>query len=221
MDLIYRHSDVAWMVERLDRLGRVVYDFTSNVSACVAVRERRRFLAEQIDGTAMARAGVARVFSLACGHLRELELSAAFAAGRIEVLGADRDAAALATALRPGVSTRQLSAAALIHDRQSFGAFDLVYSAGLFDYLGRRTAMSLAASLFAMTARGGKLIISNFLSGVWEAPYLEAFMDWSLFYRTKEEIEILAAGLDPNSIDHYRFQHDASGHIGYLEIVRA
>jgi len=141
MDLIYGHEDVAWMLERTDALGRAVYNFTWNVSACVAVRERRKLLARQIDATAQARSNAAKVFCLACGHLRELELSAAFAAGQVAVLGADQDAAALATATRQGVATRQLSASTLIRHHQSLGTFDLVYAAGLFDYLSRRLSI--------------------------------------------------------------------------------
>lgn len=78
----------------------------------------------------------------------------------------------------------------LLRDRrlfEPFGRFDLVYSCGLFDYLAQPSAVILARRLAAATRPGGRLLVANMVDhrARW---LLEHHLDWTLVYRTHEEL---------------------------------
>lgn len=61
--------------------------------------------------------------------------------------------------------------------------WDRAYITTLFSFefrTIRRAAAALTRVLFSTLAPGGRLIVTNFMPSVWEAPYLDAFMDWQL-----------------------------------------
>jgi SAM-dependent methyltransferase len=99
------------------------------------------------------------------------------------------------------------------------GSFDLVYTAGLMDYLSDRLAARLIKTLAKLLNPGGRLIVTNFVPGIVERGYMEAIMDWTLKYRTPDELERLAAPLQTD-IGSAQVQLDASGQIAYLMIER-
>jgi SAM-dependent methyltransferase len=70
----------------------------------------------------------------------------------------------------------------------SFGHFDAIYSAGLYDYLQPSTAVVLTRNLFARLVPGGTLCIGNMAP---ENPcrwFMESHLDWHLIHRTREEM---------------------------------
>ena len=69
---------------------------------------------------------------------------------------------------------------------------------GLFDYLGNRIAKTLLLGLYNRLAPGGLLVISNATSQNNNFWFIEFVLDWTLKYRTKEEILELGADL-PNA----------------------
>ncbi len=220
LDLIYGHRDAASMTAELTGVARTAQAFTFAVPACAAVRARRVRLAEEIDMTARTRPG-ARVLSVACGHLRELELSDTFGGGDVEVIGLDQDPRSLDVASSyPGVRTVEESVRGLLKQAGTLTDFDLIYAAGLYDYLDRRTAAALTANLFGRLRAGGRLLVANFLVGVWEAPYLDVFMDWQLMYRDADAIAGFAASLDRDALAQLGVSADPQGYIGYLDVVR-
>lgn len=69
--------------------------------------------------------------------------------------------------------------------------YDLIYSAGLFDYLTDPVAQMAAQKMMASLKPGGKLIIGNFSTNNNWAPLMELILDWNLIYRSKEDLERL------------------------------
>ena len=67
-----------------------------------------------------------------------------------------------------------------------------IYSAGLFDYLRESRAKVLIRALYDLLASGGLLAIGTLVAPnhfFWGAEFL---MDWTLLYRTREEMLRLA-----------------------------
>jgi len=67
--------------------------------------------------------------------------------------------------------------------------YDLVYSAGLFDYFTEPVAQMAAQKMLACLKPGGKLIIGNFSTENPCAPFMELWLDWNLIYRSKADLE--------------------------------
>lgn len=79
---------------------------------------------------------------------------------------------------------------------------DVIYSLGLFDYLSHRRARALAHDLYAQVAPGGKLIIANVKQGRETCQWpLEFVTDWSLIYRTEEDMRAMYEGLDIQNVE--------------------
>ena len=101
LDFIYRHPANTSLVEQATKRGRELMKTCLTTPAPRAVRNRCRLLADEIDAVCM-RNPRAEILSIACGHLREAEHSAALAdgafAGRFVAL--DQDADSLATVRR-------------------------------------------------------------------------------------------------------------------------
>jgi SAM-dependent methyltransferase len=201
LDLIYDVPTAEGRGSDWTELGLRVHQYTLNESAAVAVRSRRRLLASLIDIVAATRTKP-RVLSVAAGHLREADLSRALRSGGVcELIAMDQDSRSLDEVERSyghlGVRTLAASTRTLITHRHDLGTFDLVYAAGLYDYLSDATAARLTGELFALLRPGGRLLVANFLPETPAAGYMEAFMDWWLTYRSMAEIASLAAGIGP------------------------
>jgi extracellular factor (EF) 3-hydroxypalmitic acid methyl ester biosynthesis protein len=190
--------------------------------AVQAVRARKDLLARMVDETA-AKKPRPRVLSLACGHLREAEVARSVQAGLVEYVAADQDPQSLDEVARcfakRGVTTANVSVRSVVRGETAVRDFDFVYAAGLYDYLAPDVARRLTKVLFDATAPGGRLLVANFVPDHPGRAYMEAFMDWNLVYRTRDELRMLTAGIDERSIDSARvFQFEPC--VAYLEVTR-
>lgn len=70
--------------------------------------------------------------------------------------------------------------------------YQLVWSAGLFDYLSNKGFQYLLTNLLSMLRENGELVIGNFGRNNPTREYMEIMTDWSLYYRTTEELIRLA-----------------------------
>jgi hypothetical protein len=188
-----------------------------------SVRERRELFAKEIDAVA-ATVHMPRVLSVACGHLREAELSRSIKEHRIgEFIAFDQDPVSLAEVAKqhPGTAIRPMcgSARSLLTGKTVFGHLDLVYSAGLYDYLSDNTARRLTQILFGMLNPGGRLMVANFATCP-EAGYLEAFMDWWLIYRDEDQMQSLTLDIDPLQLAATNLFRDSEQNVIYLELIR-
>lgn len=227
LDLIYRHPAAAEAVAASDEAGRAVYAVTQDSAPCRSVRERRKILARTIDRVAAERPG-AEMLAVACGHLREAGVSTSLEEGRVaRFLATDQDIESLAVVAdqariwAPAIACRQHSVRDFIAAREDLGRFDLVYAAGLYDYLDDRIAARLTRRLFALLKPGGRLVVANFLPGLHEQGYMEAFMDWWLIYRTEAAIRAFAGEISENDIRASHYFQDETACVGYLELERA
>jgi extracellular factor (EF) 3-hydroxypalmitic acid methyl ester biosynthesis protein len=153
------------------RLGRRILEANQQGPAPRAVRYRRDILAAAIDRAA-DRVERPRVLAVACGHLREAAQSTALDSGRVgELIAFDQDARSLEVVSREfghlGVRTVHGRVRDLIVGRRAgLTGFDLVYAAGLYDYLRDDAARRLTGTLFGMLNAGGTLLVANFLPGI-------------------------------------------------------
>lgn len=80
--------------------------------------------------------------------------------------------------------------------------YDLIWSAGVFDYLDDRQFIFLLRKLQECTSPEGLLVVGNFSRKNPTRNYMELFGKWFLFHRSEDELFSLAtqAGVDENHI---------------------
>jgi extracellular factor (EF) 3-hydroxypalmitic acid methyl ester biosynthesis protein len=193
--------------------ARFVHRHPLQTAAAQAVRNRVILLGERIS-----RAGrewpssPLRVISIACGPAWELHqlYRSIEDFKRYDITLLDQDPKALAEAqatvaeveARHGAGMRvhyiQDSVRTLLcapAQAAKWGRFAVIYSMGLFDYLSTPVAKAVLERLYDLLDPGGQLIIGNYHCRNPTRIYMEYWMDWSLIYRTEEELFDLAYAL--------------------------
>lgn len=219
LDYIYGISSPA---NATTQIGAAIFRYATNGAACRSVRLRRQMLAEMIDEVTDTHTAP-KVLSIACGHLREAEISQGTTRGKIEeFVVLDSDADSLAHVKRTfsslNITTVHSSIKSIIARKVQFSDFHFVYAAGLYDYLNERLATRLTHLLFDSLASGGRLLVGNFAPNLRDIGYMETYMDWQLIYRTADQIEALAKGIPAFEIEHKRVFTDEYANVVYLEI---
>lgn len=226
LDFVYLNQSRCTLTEGVSALGAKIFGYTTTSPIAEAIVNRRSIMALQIDEVA-ERTHDAEVLALQCGHLREAELSSAMRDGKIRrFVALDRDIRAVAAVEkewgRAGVSAINTPTYALLNGApNALGRFDLIYSDGLFNELDVRSGVRAIASMFAMLKPDGKLWIGNFLPGIRDAAYLEAFMNWWLVYRSTAALEGLLAEIPARAIARQRTYIEPTDQIGFLEVIRS
>ncbi|OQY11022.1 MAG: hypothetical protein B6I30_07785 [Desulfobacteraceae bacterium 4572_187] len=105
--------------------------------------------------------------------------------------------------------------------------FDLVYSAGLYDYIRtfenkEKGATALTRNLFQLLKPGGTLLIGNFSP---KNPLdlrfsMELLYDWILIYRDEKEMYGLADGITEGEIAEVTLLEEPLGINYFLKIVK-
>jgi hypothetical protein len=152
-------------------------------------------------------------------------LSEVVRGGRVgEYLALDQDAASLQEVQRSyghfGMTTWHASLRPLLTSDHDFGPFDLIYVAGLYDYLAATTARRLTRNLFALLTPGGRLLVANFLPNVPAVGYMESYMAWHLLCRTGRELAALADEVPPREIASTEVFEDPNGNIVFLLLTK-
>jgi len=190
-----------------------------------ALRFRRDALAHAIEETIARTPRPPAVFAAGCGHLREWDRLVGFGMQRVgRVFAFDGDADNLEQVKRDyaglPIVTHLGSVRDLVRGGGLFTDMDLVYCSGLLEALPQAAAASLARALFAMLAPGGTLVLTQFLAGLTEAAFLEAFMDWRMVYRTRAEVFALAQDLLPDCERDFRYVESPESTLGVLTLRR-
>jgi SAM-dependent methyltransferase len=224
LDLIYGPEE-HWPGPQASPLGMSIYQYTSAAPAAEGVRARRGFIADLIDGLAGKTPGL-DILAVAAGHLREASLTAAVRRRRIgRFVALDADAVSLEEVNRAygpyGVETVTAPFSQLITGRVSLGQFDLVYSTGLYDYLRVSTGRRLVRTMFDMLNPGGQLVVANFMPGIRDVGYMEAFMDWRLIYRTRHDMTDLTTEIEEPEIRDLSLFTEESRSIIFLRITKS
>jgi SAM-dependent methyltransferase len=174
-------------------------------------REHYRVLRESNDDASF------RVVSLGCGPAREVS---DFVAQRRQWPGQiiwtliDQEEAALSVAYQASrrelgkwqsnghLNLLNLSFVQMLSEGiplQGASSQDLIFSVGLFDYLRESRAQTLLTALYELLAPGGVLAVGNAIAPndfFWAAEFLA---DWTLLYRSKQEMLDLAALIPPTA----------------------
>ncbi|MBP0639723.1 hypothetical protein [Cupriavidus sp. AcVe19-6a] len=220
IDYIY-----GYVKPELDKLPRSIYAHTVGAAAPRAVRFRRHLLANLIDRVLHEQGTGASILAVACGHLRELDLSRLISQIRPQrFLALDQDENSLAEVdkcFAPfGVSTELRRIKDIVVGKVSYKPLDLAYAAGLYDYLDNETAQMLTRNLFNMLGPGGTLHIANFLPGIEDVGFMEVAMDWWLIYRDEKQMLALLEGIPDTAIGSVRQYRDPDNNITFLEVQR-
>lgn len=94
-------------------------------------------------------------------------------------------------------------------------SYDLIYSAGLYDYLDFTISKLLTQTLFEALKPGGTLLIGNFSSKNPEKIFLDLVLDWFLIHKSDNEmVEIVPKGAS------FELSHDDNNVIAYLKIKK-
>jgi extracellular factor (EF) 3-hydroxypalmitic acid methyl ester biosynthesis protein len=205
-------------------MGLTFLTVNVNVPAAWAVRARLKILANYIDNTLNSVSGTPRILSIACGYLRELHYSNQIKHRPSEFFALDHDEKSLSIVQKDWgslVQTCKMSVFSLLRGSNlGLGQFDLIYAAGLYDYLNKETAMHLSKYLLTHINPGGKLIITNFLNTSNCSACLEAFMNWHLIYRSIEDMEALFLNINAEGIYSKKIYTEENNQIVFLEISK-
>jgi extracellular factor (EF) 3-hydroxypalmitic acid methyl ester biosynthesis protein len=201
--------------------GLLVHQFLVEGPAPSAVRHRLSVLAEALRRVGQQPEGPGRALAVACGHLRELSRVPPDAWPReIVALDQDHDSLAVVEATYPDsrVTARRGTVRDVLARRIGGEPFDLVYAAGLYDYLEQPVAAALTSRMFDLVAPGGRLLLANFTPDTPDIGFMEAMLEWHLIYRAEADMWSLLDGVAPQA--GARTWRDPSGCIVYLEVER-
>jgi hypothetical protein len=224
LDLFYGEEGIRPYVDEATSLGQEIYKYTSAGMAATALRQRKEVLATMIDRVSDTLSET-HIMTIGCGHLREAGLSQAVQQRKIDrFLAVDRDADCLRVVREKwgpfGVETAESTVNELIAAVPDLGTFNLVYAAGPYDLLPRPMAMRLTNALFEAMRPGGLLLVTNFLEGIKDVGYMEAFMDWRIHHRDAAEMFALTGGLPEDEIADRRTFAEETGGIVFLAVRR-
>ncbi len=175
--------------------AQTVYGVTTLGPSGLSIRYRRELLRSHIDQT-VAISPQARILSVAAGHCRELDdCLLRKIPHQAEFVAFDQDpdscAEVRASYGAPWLKVVEGNVKQLLRDSTDLGQFDLIYSAGLYDYLPDALATGLTDRLRARLKPGGQLLLANFLPDCHGRGYMELVMEWSLLWRTPDQFKAL------------------------------
>ncbi|WP_022666970.1 cyclic nucleotide-binding domain-containing protein [Desulfospira joergensenii] len=189
------------------KIGKLIDQWSLDSASCHAVRGRRRLLSHHLKTMCDEKKeadGPIRIMSLACGPSRELcdFLSQCRHSEKVEVLCVDIDPEALEMSAK-NISqvdhkadirfmNENLIKWALGKADQEFGKKDIIYSAGLLDYLDDSLFIAFATRCHQHLKPGGHLIVGNFKSGP-DRIFMDHIVDWKLILREEEDFKRLFA----------------------------
>jgi extracellular factor (EF) 3-hydroxypalmitic acid methyl ester biosynthesis protein len=200
MNMLYRPHE-----EGSTLFGKVMNLCWVREVAARANINRISYLGDKIRAVVAGRTGErARLASIGCGPAREIEaiLDRDPALGpALDVMLIDQDARAISF-LERRLSPRAERTGAQLHLMResirrlltggslwsSLGPRDLIYSAGLFDYLSERSFVALLSGLYDAVSPGGSLIIGNVDISNPTRYLMEYFGEWFLIHRSAAQL---------------------------------
>ena len=184
--------------------------FTDN-PAGKAVRNRAIYLNEKIKQALAGKESI-KILGVASGPAREIQKlfeDYPELAAKCEIHLLDQDTEALkfsqrdileicrAKKVKPNIQFHNLAIKDIINEGLPMDGFDLIYSAGLFDYFTDPVAQFAAIKLHQSLKSGGKLIIGNFNTNNPAQFIMEAIGDWYLIYRDEKQLTQLFSKVTP------------------------
>ncbi len=235
MNIIYRNG-----YEGDDVFSQVMSKVDCEGSAALAVRNRREYLLKKILAlyTGLEEGRTGKVVSIACGPCMELadllehagEIKNPF---KLDVVAMDQDPHALAdarqrlsshagnhTGIRIDLVQDNIKNLILGRKKEAsrYANADLIYSAGLCDYLSANATSRLIGELYRDLNPGGCLVIGNFGPFNPQRFKMEYGAEWFLIHRSEEELKDLARGLPEDVALH--IEKEPEGVNLFLNIVK-
>jgi len=218
--------------------ARILNLLNLNGAAATAHRNRIAMLVaylRQSASAASARGQKLRVLNIACGPAAEIQQFAKdplVASCEFTLLDFNAETLKYATAMIEGVARDAKTTVSIttilksIHDllketssrfdsQRALPSYDLVYCAGLFDYLSDKICQRLVRLFTHMTRPGGMVLVTNVHSDNPNRLYMEHLLEWHLYHRNDAQMLSLAPGDVPA-----RTVRDQTGVNIFLEITK-
>lgn len=199
---------------RSEMVGRTLFDqcmhkYFIEEPAANAVKNRGHYLHDKIKQTVERKSPneTIKILSIASGPALEQQLfvmqNPQFYNRKIEFTCIDQDEESLKHAQRQLVALNRQKNAGFTFNFNNLAIrniiaqgvpekdFDLIYSAGLFDYFTDPVAQVAAKQMHEALNNNGNLIIGNYSKNNPTAPLMEVFLDWILIYRSSEDMKNL------------------------------
>lgn len=201
--------------------GAGIFTCTTRGSMGFSVLYRKNLLNAYINES-IVKTRSARILSVAAGHCREVHNSLAlsdFFNG--EMIAMDQDMHSceeVDTAYNGRIKSVVMGIKELFKSTSSkFDTFDLIYSAGLYDYLPSDIATKLSNKLKSLLKPNGRLIIGNFNQNTIARGYMDFIMDWNLIYRDKVGLQNVMGDLTGYDVNTF---NDPHSNVSYVEILK-
>ncbi len=237
MNIIYRNG-----FEGEDVFSQVMNKIDCEGSAAKAVRNRRDYLSRKIASTyrSVPEDGSCKIVSIACGPCVEM---ADFLGGlkemkrtvKLDFIAMDQDENALDDASRrlfpliEGIQDIRIRVTRdnikdLILGRnkkgnEHYADADLIYTAGLCDYLSNNAVARLVRELYRFLKPGGSLVVGNFGTFNPQRFKMEYGSEWFLIYRSEEEIRSFIKGLPEDIV--YSVEKEPEGVNLFLNVTKS
>jgi extracellular factor (EF) 3-hydroxypalmitic acid methyl ester biosynthesis protein len=95
-------------------------------------------------------------------------------------------------------------------------SYDLVYCAGLYDYLSQKVCCRLTDIFTLLTKQGGRTIVTNVAADHPSIAWMEYLLEWNLIYRTNDDMNSLVP--DAPHAHQTKLSADETGVNLFLEI---
>lgn len=205
--------------------AKVLNTFFLNTAPVTAHRNRIDFLVTSLKreiGRVSAKGRRAKIFNLGCGPAQEIQrlLQEDEIVNEADFLLLDFNEETLRNASEnldkiledngrsTVIETRLKSVHQILREAARPGggftlnSYDVVYCAGLFDYLSDKICKRLMGLFHLLLAPGGLLIATNVHTDNPSRHWMEFVVDWHLVYRDVESFQALAPeGADPTTVD--------------------
>ncbi len=220
MDYVYQTIPT----KHISPMGAGIFQATTRVSMGLSVVYRKALLNAYINDT-VSHNYPFRILSIASGHCRELEGSLALEPsfnGKFVALDADALSCAEVINTYPFEKVQVINAGIndLLNEKIDIGDnYDLIYSAGLFDYLTTPTATNLIKLLSEKLRKQGRLLIANFVPQSYGRGYMECFMNWKLIYRTERDLVSLFPDQLQREVESFLDPHSNVAYAVYKKIT--
>lgn len=209
MNMLYRDH-----AEGDSLFGKLLNVYVTSEDAAQANINRVPFLGEKIrERIAASTSDRVRIASIGCGPAKEIEIllrESPELGRRLDVALLDQEEQSMSYCERVLTPLVRSTGARIQFIRepvrrllttrrleQALGAREMIYSAGLFDYLEDRISSALITSLFGALTPGGLLCVGNVAVDNPSRWMMEYFGDWFLIYRDRDDLLRLAAHLRP------------------------
>lgn len=194
--------------------------FWQSSSATEAVRNRKTYFINMIQDRLQEKPQL-DLLNVASGPARDLaDLYAGIGKGKVNTLCIEADSRAIAYAkeLNKAHADEISFTEKNIFRYETDQKFDIVWSAGLFDYFNDSVFVKILRRFVSWTKPGGEVIVGNF--GLYNPTraFMELFGDWYLEHRSEEQLTQLAiqAGV---AKEHITIKREPEGVNLFLHIL--